>query len=432
MARPPTQPEGAPEASAVARGRGHQVAAIPSKPSFREIHDQYFGFVWRYAANRRVPPMAIDDVVQEVFFVVYNRLASFEGRSSLRTWLAGIAHNVVRGYLRKPGNRAAGDYLDDEEQLLAHDVSPAEALERKSALELLDRMLDKMSDVQREVFILCEIEQLSGVEIAEVLGVNENTVRTRLLAARKIFNAGVARSQASQKWGKPLRPPARQIVEMARAARTPNDRHRDRAYQALMAGLSGAAALGTANAAASVAAKSSLAWLKWALPGVVLASAGIGGYWWSSQARVAEAPKAHVARATSAAAPSNLPLEAASIVPPTIPPPTPSVAPETETAARLPSAPKNAGDKLVQELSLLHQALAASQSGNAARALELARDHARRYPNSRLAVERSAIEVRSLCSLGRPTEARKVAERLRSQAPGSPVSAALKDTCVGK
>ena len=51
------------------------------------------------------------------------------------------------------------------------------------------------------MFILNEIEQLSSVEIAEVLGVNENTVRTRLLAARKAFNSGVARAQASQKWG---------------------------------------------------------------------------------------------------------------------------------------------------------------------------------------------------------------------------------------
>ena len=96
------------------------------------------------------------------------------------------------------------------------------------------------------------------------------------------------------------------------------------------------------------------------------------------------------------------------------------------------AAPKPSGDALVQEISLLHQALAASGSGNAARALELAREHAQRYPNSRLSVERSAIEVRSLCSLGRPAEARKVADRLRAQAPSSPVSAALKDTCVGK
>lgn len=206
MASLPTQPEGAPNQqgapSAPSQAAGPEAAAAPQL-GFREIHDAYFGFVWRYAANRGVPAMAIDDVVQEVFVVVHNRLESFEGRSSLKTWLAGIAYNVVRGYVRKPGNRPAGDYLDEEQQLLAHGVSPAEALDRKRALEVLDGLLDKMSDVQREVFILSEIEQLSSVEIAEVLGINENTVRTRLLAARKLFNAGVARQQASQKWWRP-------------------------------------------------------------------------------------------------------------------------------------------------------------------------------------------------------------------------------------
>ncbi len=200
MANLPTQPEGAQSADGVADDRAKQETIAVRELGFREIYDTYFGFIWRYAANRRVPPMALDDVVQEVFVVVHNRLPSYEGRSSLRTWLAGIAHNVVRGYVRKPGNRPAGDHLENEDQLRADGWSPAEALERKAALELLDRMLDKMTELQREVFILYEIDQLSGVEIAELLGVNENTLRTRLFAARKIFNAGVARARASQVW----------------------------------------------------------------------------------------------------------------------------------------------------------------------------------------------------------------------------------------
>ena len=201
MASLPTQTEGAPIShdGGAERIPAHPDLALPQTATFREIHDAYYGFVWRYAKNRGVPPMAVDDVVQEVFVVVHQRLASFEGRSSLKTWIAGIAYNVVRGYVRKPGNRPAGDSLADEEQLLARGFSPAEALERKSALQLLDRLLDKMTDIQRETFILNELEELSSVEIAEVLGVNENTVRTRLLAARKVFTEGVARARAAQR-----------------------------------------------------------------------------------------------------------------------------------------------------------------------------------------------------------------------------------------
>jgi len=200
MASLPTQNEGARSADGVDIDHGDPAKPEARELGFREIYDAFFGFVWRYAANHRVPPAALDDVVQEVFVVVHGRLASFEGRSSIRTWIAGIAHNVVRAYLRKPGNRAAGERIDDEDRLRADGIGPAEALERKAALELLDEMLDKMTELQREVFILYEIEQLSGVEIAEILGVNENTLRTRLLAARKVFNAGVARARANQMW----------------------------------------------------------------------------------------------------------------------------------------------------------------------------------------------------------------------------------------
>ncbi len=230
-----------------------------------------------------------------------------------------------------------------------------------------------------------------------------------------------------------LRSAARNVVDIARSARTPNDRHRDRAYQALVAGLGGTVAVGTtkvASAAAKVALKGTFAWLKWAIPAAVLAS-GAGGYVWYSRAAVATSPTAHAPTVVA-------PAPVAPVVAPNVEqaaPPSPSVVSEASSAAPSPQvkpAPRPSGDALVQEISLLHQALAASSSGNAARALELAREHAQRYPKSRLSVERSAIEVRSLCSLGRPAEARKVADRLRSQAPSSPVSAALKDTCVGK
>jgi hypothetical protein len=226
---------------------------------------------------------------------------------------------------------------------------------------------------------------------------------------------------------------SRQVIDIAREARTPSDAHRDRAYQALLAGLSGGAAVGLASAAKAAGGtvvKSSLWWLKWALPAVVAASAGLGAY-----AGSARGPSAAPARENGAFVGPTKPLTP-SVAPtprpsPTLEPP-PSAALSSPAAGVKPPALKPAANDLVQELSLLHQALAASRAGNAAQALELSRQHARRFPDSRLASERSAIEVRSLCSLGRTAEARKVAERLRSRAAGSPVIAALADTCVGK
>jgi hypothetical protein len=231
-----------------------------------------------------------------------------------------------------------------------------------------------------------------------------------------------------------LRPAARSVVELARSARTPNDAHRQRAYRALVAGLGGGAAVGTAKIAAAagkVAARSAFAWLKWAILAALVASGGAGAYVWSSRHEPAPPSPVHRAPATPApviAAPAPPTVEVAPLEAPSAPP---------EASAKPVTLPpkagaKPSGDALVQEISLLHEALAASRSGNAARALELAREHAKRCPGSRLGIERSAIEVRSLCSLGRVAEARKIAERLRAQSPSSPLVASLKDTCVGK
>jgi RNA polymerase sigma-70 factor (ECF subfamily) len=172
-----------------------ELAPAPAPvPSFREVYDDYFGFVWRNAANRGVPSAALDDVVQEVFIVVHRKLSEFEGRSTLRTWIAGIVRRVVADYVRKRGNQPAGDETLEREPPAG--LEPAELLERKAAVDLLDALLAKMSEEQREVFVLHEVERMSGGEIAELTGANENTVWTRLRAARRVFQEGVARQRA--------------------------------------------------------------------------------------------------------------------------------------------------------------------------------------------------------------------------------------------
>jgi RNA polymerase sigma-70 factor (ECF subfamily) len=168
---------------------------LPRVPSFGEVYDAHFDFVWRCVANRGVPRSAVDDIVQEVFMVVHRRLAAFESRSSLRTWLWVIVRRVARDHVRKIGNAAVGEPLGDRD--VAIQAGPAEALEQKSAAELLDELMGQMTEAQREVFMLYEVEQMTGSEIAAALSANENTIYSRLRAARRIFESGVARYRAS-------------------------------------------------------------------------------------------------------------------------------------------------------------------------------------------------------------------------------------------
>jgi RNA polymerase sigma-70 factor, ECF subfamily len=163
---------------------------------FRQVYDNYFPFVWRAVANRGVPSAAMDDVVQEVFLVVHRKLREFEGRSTLRTWLSGIVRRVVADHVRKRGNQATGQEAVEDHPLESLE-DPAAELERRAAVQLVSALLEKMSEAHREVFVLYELEQLTTREIAELTGTNENTVQTRLKAARRTFQRGLERHRAA-------------------------------------------------------------------------------------------------------------------------------------------------------------------------------------------------------------------------------------------
>ena len=185
-------------ASPQPRGDLHALAA----PDFESVYEQNFKFVWRAARRLGINPGDTDDVVQEVFVVAHRKLPEFEGRAQVKTWLLKILVRVVRHYFRtqqrKPGHRPA--YAQGELDSLrdVRTCGPSEAAERQEAVRVLDRLLSCMDSEKREVLVLAEIEQLSSVEIAEVLGTNINTIYSRLRAARQEFERAVTRFQTHE------------------------------------------------------------------------------------------------------------------------------------------------------------------------------------------------------------------------------------------
>lgn len=147
-------------------------------------------FVWRVLRRLGVPDRSVDDAVQDVFVVVHRRLADFQGRSSLRTWLYGIARRVARDQRRRDQRRGEAVELPAEVAGAAPD--PRQAAEDAEALRALRGLLAALPDEQREVFVLAELEQMTAPEIAEATGAKLNTVYSRLRLARAAFNRGVA------------------------------------------------------------------------------------------------------------------------------------------------------------------------------------------------------------------------------------------------
>jgi len=132
----------------------------------------------------------VQDLAQKVFLIAYRKLDQFEGRSTVKTWLCGIALKVAADYRNSAVYRR--EMLFDVSIDLRSERDPERDLVQKERVRELDRILDTLPIEQRTVFVLFEFEQLTGEEIAQIVGASEGTVRSRLRLARRSFSRAIA------------------------------------------------------------------------------------------------------------------------------------------------------------------------------------------------------------------------------------------------
>ena len=189
MARPGPEPE--------SLGVSSPAPPEGEAPSFEAVYEAHFDFVWRSLRHLGVSEAGAEDAVQEVFLVVHRRLGDFEARSSVKTWLFGIARKLASRHRRTRDRRPETSEAPALETLRDRGQPGSdEALARAQALIVLDALLDELDDEKREVFVLAELEQMTMPEIGQALGLNVNTAYTRLRAARRDFERAAARERA--------------------------------------------------------------------------------------------------------------------------------------------------------------------------------------------------------------------------------------------
>ena len=140
-----------------------------------ELVAEHYARVYRFCA-RRIGEDLAEDAAQETFITMQRTIKKYEGRSSLSTWLLGIAHNHCRNLSRK--QKAAPVPVEEWFDAAAPDHG-----NRVVAQETLRNALNGLSDDHREVVVLHEVEGLTYGEIAEIMGVPEGTVKSRLYHA---------------------------------------------------------------------------------------------------------------------------------------------------------------------------------------------------------------------------------------------------------
>lgn len=168
-----------------------EISAAPADTA--AIFKQLAPYIWRVLRSLGVPESEVADVCQEVFVVVHKKLGSFEQRSSLRTWVYGIAVYTASDHRKRMRRRRETLTDTPPEQIAPH--TPDSVAERREAKRVLSDILDELDDDKRAVFVLYEIEQLSMAEVAGSLGCPLQTAYSRLHAARTFVQQRIAQVQ---------------------------------------------------------------------------------------------------------------------------------------------------------------------------------------------------------------------------------------------
>jgi len=168
-------------------------ARAGDRAAFRAIYLRHRDVVSRLVFRMLGGTRDLEDVVQEVFFQVYRSLKDFRGQSKFSTWLHRVTVNVVLMHRRALRSRptyseeAHPDTTPDDET-----VAPDVDADRRARVRAFARLVDRLAEKKRVVFILHEIEGVPPAEIAKIVDAPVLTVRTRLFYARREIEAMLA------------------------------------------------------------------------------------------------------------------------------------------------------------------------------------------------------------------------------------------------
>jgi RNA polymerase sigma-70 factor (ECF subfamily) len=170
-----------------------QRALARDDQAFRAIMLRHNRRLYRIARGIVRNDADAEDVVQEAYVKAFMHLASFRGESTLATWLGRITINEALGRLRrrKPEIQVELSEVRSQAQIIpfpqtATTDDPEKTMAQRQILQLVEHATDKLPENFRLVFITRVIEGMSVEETAEILGIQPETVKTRLHRARKL------------------------------------------------------------------------------------------------------------------------------------------------------------------------------------------------------------------------------------------------------
>lgn len=164
---------------------------------YRRYHRPVAGFLFKLTGR----PELVEELVNDVMIVIWQKAGTFAGRSLVSTWIMGVAYKTGLKALRKVGR--APKTVEIESDMVLDDAGPERNLADSERRSQIRRALDELSPEHRAVVELTYYLGHSYREIAQIVGCPENTVKTRMFHARKRLRELLpSRYQASQQQGR--------------------------------------------------------------------------------------------------------------------------------------------------------------------------------------------------------------------------------------
>lgn len=171
-------------------------AKAGSRAAFEQLVALFQRDIFRMTYYRTRSSMDAEDLTQEIFMQAYKGLSRLKAADRFRSWLFKIALNRARDFHRKKKFRALFSTIDDSgraDQTYAETRDSPEALDNlmvKDFWKQVELFLDRLSRMEREVFMFRFMDHLSIKEISQMLHKSESTVKTHLYRAVKKFKSG--------------------------------------------------------------------------------------------------------------------------------------------------------------------------------------------------------------------------------------------------
>jgi RNA polymerase sigma-70 factor (ECF subfamily) len=156
--------------------------ARADKGAMRDLFCRYRLPVYRFALRLTRNPATAEDIVSDVFLEVWRHAGQFEARSRVSTWLLAIARNLAWSTMRqRPAEHLSAQVTERIEDIAD---TPEAATEKQQQRAILAHCLTRLSPVHREVIDLVYYHDKTVTEVAEIIGIPQPTVKTRMYYAR--------------------------------------------------------------------------------------------------------------------------------------------------------------------------------------------------------------------------------------------------------